>query len=123
MLQPIGYVDALQMYYVCLLLWSLYGLRQSAHRWNKKFDDFLLQFGLLVSPTNPCVYYNKGDLHTIIDIYVDDGVIASTQQSHIDEIITYLQTAFKVVVGTRDYFVGFQVEFDCDNHSIFILGY
>lgn len=108
------------MYYVCLLLRSLYGLRQSANLWNKKFDDFLFQFDLMVSPADPCVHHNKDDLHTITGIYVDDVVIVSAQQSHTDDIITYLQTAFKVVLGTMDYFVNFQLEFDCDSHSIFI---
>lgn len=87
MLQPIGYVDALQLYYVCLLLRSLYGLRQSANLWNKKFDDNLFQFDIMVSLADPCVYYNKGDLRTIIGIYVDDGVIVSAQQSHTNDIL------------------------------------
>lgn len=95
MLQPIGYVDALQVHYVCLLLRSLYGLRQSANLWNKKFDDIHFQFDLMVSPADPCVYYNKGDLQTIIGIYVDDGVIVSAQQSHSNDIITYLQNCFQ----------------------------
>ena len=95
MLQPIGYVDALQLYHVCLLLQGLYGLRQSANLWNEKFDDILFQFDLMVSPANPCVYYNKGDLQTIIGIYVDDGVIVSAQQSHTNDIITYLQNCFQ----------------------------
>lgn len=86
----------------------------------KSLMIFFFNLTLWVSPADPCVYHNKDDLHTITGIYVDDGVIISARQCHTDDIITYLQTAFNVVLGTMDYFVNFQLEFDCDSHSIFI---
>lgn len=39
-------------------------------------DKILVQFDLLITDANPCIYYNKGELHTIAGIHVDNGVIA-----------------------------------------------
>lgn len=36
------------------------------------------------------------------------GSLLSKEQQYIDEIILYLQSMFKVVTGTMDYFIGFQ---------------
>jgi hypothetical protein len=67
-----------------------------------------------------CVYRNKGSLHTLLGIYVDDGIIASTKPNFIEDILIYLESNFKVVRGEMDYFVGFQIERDHCNGSIFI---
>jgi hypothetical protein len=41
MVQPLGFIDKDHPNWVCLLIRSLYGLRQSARQWNKTFDSFL----------------------------------------------------------------------------------
>ena len=54
--QPKRFEDLDWPLYVCLLLKSLSGLKQSARRWNKTFDKFAKQFDLLPSIADPCVY-------------------------------------------------------------------
>lgn len=58
---------------VCLLLKSIYGLKQASRIWNAKVHNLLSSNGYKQSKCEPCVYlkrYNK-DI-TIIALYVDD---------------------------------------------------
>jgi hypothetical protein len=66
------------------------------------------------------MYRNKGELHTLLGIYVDDGIIAPLYPEHITSIITYLETNFKVIKGRMEYFVGFQIDRNPFTGSIFI---
>jgi hypothetical protein len=83
-------------------------------------DRFLKQYELIPSDVDSCVYRNKGELHTLLGIYVDDGIIASLYLEHITSIITYLEMNFKVIQGGMEYFVGFQINRDPFTGSIFI---
>ena len=56
----------------------------------------------------------------MLGIYVDDGIIASTKPGYIEDILTYLESAFKVVRGGMEYFIGYQIDHDPSTGSIFI---
>jgi hypothetical protein len=43
--QPTGFVTPGKENQVCRLKKSLYGLKQSSRVWNRKFSDFLTQYG------------------------------------------------------------------------------
>ena len=64
-----------------------YGLKQSARYWNKTFDAFLKHFDLIPCSRDPCVYRNAGTLHTMLGIWVDDGLICSLKPTYNDEIV------------------------------------
>ena len=104
----------------CRLKKSIYGLRQSARQWNLCISVFLKQFQLIVSKADCCVYTNHGELHTILGIYVNDGIIASTNLDYVESILTYLESTFKVTRGDMDYFVGFQINRCPLTGSIFV---
>ena len=57
--QPLGFIEKGQENKVCLLLKSLYGLKQSPCQWYKRFDDFMMFEGFLKSKYNACVYFKK----------------------------------------------------------------
>lgn len=58
---------------------ALYGLRQSAHLWNNEIDAFLKSRSMKRLESEPCIYVREQDHErTIIGIFVDDIVIAST---------------------------------------------
>ena len=109
MVQPQGYIDPENPKYYYRLKKSIYGLRQSARQWNLQILVFLKQFRLIVSEADYCVYTNHGELHTILGIYVDDGIIASTNLNYVESILIYLKSTFKVTRGEMDYFVDFQI--------------
>jgi hypothetical protein len=59
MIQPLGFIAEGQETLVCLLERSLYGLKQSARYWNRRFSDFLLKYNLQQSLNDPCLFYDS----------------------------------------------------------------
>lgn len=57
--QPICYEDGSTK--VCLLLKSLYGLKQASRNWNRKFSNFLKLYNLKVSSADLCVFFRNGE--------------------------------------------------------------
>ena len=89
-------------------------MKQSARRWNKKFDKFAQQFHLLPSIADPCVYYSKDITHpekveTIFGIFVDDGIVSSTNATKLEDILQYLDRVFKITRGDMGYYIGLEV--------------
>ena len=80
MRQPDGYNDRTGR--VCLLLKTLYGLKQAGHVWNKEFDDQLKELGFKSLLSDPCAYIqqNGNDIEIITD-WVDDLLLFAS--SHI----------------------------------------
>jgi hypothetical protein len=121
--QPEGFVNSLTPDYVCLLLKSLYGLKQSGRLWNHTFDAFLKLYNLLTSDADSCVYYrptSNNSVDLIVGIFVDDGIVCATNAKDLDAVIQHLSSMFKVTHGPMDYYVGFQVHRDFSNHTILI---
>jgi hypothetical protein len=75
MIQPPGYEVAGPdgSVLVCLLLKSLYGLKQSGRIWNQTFDSFLVKFELEPTNADQCVYISKNDPALIITLFVDNA--------------------------------------------------
>ena len=123
MQQPEGFANPKTPLYVCLLLKSLYGLKQSGRLWNHTFDHFLKLYNLLTSDADTCVYYQptaSNSVDLIVGIFVDDGIVCASNPADLDNIINHLASIFKVTHGPMDYYVGFQVHHDPIHHTIFI---
>ena len=124
MRQPEGYLHFQLPSHVCLLLKSLYGLKQSGRLWNHTFDTFLKLYNLLPSDADTCVYYrptaSKQSVDLIVGIFVDDGIVCASNEHDLDAVIQHLSSIFKITHGPMDYYVGFQVHCDLSNHTIFI---
>ena len=121
--QPEGFINSKHPSHVCLLLKSLYGLKQSGRLWNHTFDAFLKLYDLLTSDADTCVYYRLTPLNTvdlIVGIFVDDGIVCATNEQDLDAVIKHLASMFKVTHGPMDYYVGFQVHRNPVTHSILI---
>ena len=121
--QPEGFINPKNPSHVCLLLKSLYGLKQSGRLWNHTFNAFLKLYDLITSDADSCVYYQLTSNQTvdlIVGIFVDDGIVCATNERDLDAVIKHLASMFKVTHGDMDYYVGFQVHRDPINHSILI---
>jgi hypothetical protein len=103
---------------VCLLKKAIYGLKQSTRVWNKKFDSFLKEYDLLVSDADYCVYVNKKDPKLIICIWVDDGIVCSTFNDSIVDILNYMQGTFQITKGLAEVYVGLHITRDRDRRLI-----
>ena len=123
MQQPEGFINPKHPFYVCSLLKSLYGLKQSGRLWNHTFDAFLKLYDLLTSDADTCVYYRlttNNSVDLIVGIFVDDGIVCVSNAKDLDAVIAHLQSMFKVTYGPMDYYVGFQVHQDPVTHTIHI---
>jgi hypothetical protein len=104
---------------VCKFKRSLYGLKQAPRRWNQRFVDFMKKQRLkLVQRTRIFVRQRNGK-KLIVAIYVDDGLIAGSDESEIDVFIGQLHRNFKIVMGTLSNFLGMQTEQRHDRIFVF----
>jgi len=78
--------------YVCKLIKSLYGLRQSGRNWNTFVDATLLKLGFSRCLNDPCIF-SKADL--IIGLYVDDMLIIGVREQ-IDRFKTEISEKLEI---------------------------
>ncbi|GFW22686.1 copia protein [Trichonephila clavipes] len=101
---------------VCKLKRSLYGLKQSPCCWNKCFGQFLTDLGFKANEADPCLYIQeRKGRKLLILLYVDDGLIAATDQQDSEMFIKELKTKFKISVGEASCFLGLEIEHHKDN--------
>ena len=95
--QPSGYVASGFEHCVCHLRKTIYGLRQSARRWNSKLDDELIAFGFVQSHSDPSMYILiENDLILIFIIYVDDLLLSGNHSSKILLLEQRLKSQFQM---------------------------
>ena len=111
MTQPEGYVQPGNEHFVCKLNKSLYGLKQSGRNWNGMLNESLINFGLIQSAGDACVYlylHNKY-LSGVILIWVDDIIIATSCKDFMNRIKDHLKGKFKMKdMGKINCFLGIQ---------------
>ncbi|GFU93754.1 copia protein [Trichonephila clavipes] len=114
MQQPEGFKDGSGR--LCKLKRSLYGLKESPRCWNKCFCQFLTDPGFKASEADPCLYIRqRKGRKLLIVLFVDDGLIAATDQQDSEMFIKELKTKFKISVGEVSCFLGFEIEHHKDN--------
>jgi len=106
--QPKDYEDGTHL--VCKLQRSLYGLKQAPRCWHKKFKNMLMNFDLKETKADPCVFVNnKNNQLLIVAIFVDDGLIAATNNQLVDIMVKYLKDNFETKEGDLDHFLGIEI--------------
>lgn len=113
MRQPPGYSrDPIK---VCRLKKSLYGLKQAPRCWNQRFTSFLLGLGFKRSEADPCLFTRqRGASKIFFLLYVDDGLIAATDQKELEDLIQDLKREFKITEKEASYFLGFEIKKETD---------
>lgn len=120
MKQPEGYNETDKPDYVCKLLKSLYGLKQSARVWNKTIDELLKRMGLTQSNADPCLYMRKvGEKVFYVIVYVDDLIVCCMAETEFKEFLKVLQANFKITdLGDVKLFLGIQIEKSRDGYLL-----
>ena len=77
MKQPTGFGDGSGL--ICLLIKSIYGLKQAGRVWNAEFDRAIRQLGFRLLISDPCTYIlREGDDFVIVTVWVDDLLLFAT---------------------------------------------
>ncbi|KAL8133942.1 hypothetical protein AgCh_009127 [Apium graveolens] len=110
--QPPGFVDPKHIDYVYGLDKSLYGLKQAPRAWYKTLAQFLLESGFKRGTIDKTLFYlNKGKDLILVQIYVDDIIFGSTNQTLCDKFSKLMQSRYQMsMMGEMSYFLGLQIK-------------
>lgn len=126
MVQPEKFVNKDHPNKVCKLQKALYGLKQSGREWNQKLDEVIQAIGFKRCQSDTCVYVmRKGQNINIIAVYVDDILLAFSDESALRKIKQEICEQFDVVdKGPVDYFLGMEIRREgskiCLSNKLFI---
>ncbi|KAL0852111.1 hypothetical protein ABMA28_000351 [Loxostege sticticalis] len=106
--QPDGYNDGTSR--VCLLQRSLYGLKQAPRCWNSCFEEILLENGFVQCAADSCLFTKKvGDKKILITLYVDDGLVATTDKDLAEQFLEDLRSSLKITSKPASYYLGLEI--------------
>ena len=111
----------LQPWECCELLKSAYGLVNAPLLWYLELKQALLNYGMKVSPFDPCVFVlpkaSGSGIHGLLGIHVDDGLMAGDTEFH--RVIDQLEQKYPFGSKSKGDFVftGIQIH-QKDDHSI-----
>nr|GEW07072.1 retrotransposon protein, putative, unclassified [Tanacetum cinerariifolium] len=111
---PLGFRDSAHLDYVCLLQWSLYGLKQSPRAWFQRFASYITRVGFSHSHCDSSLFiYRQGTDTAYLLLYVDDIVLTASSESLLQQIIRSLHQEFVMTdLGPLNYFLGISVTRD-----------
>jgi hypothetical protein len=96
--------------YVLRLHKALYGLKQASRQWHKLVREFLLSLGFSQLRTDNCIFIKRdGDVVMIIVLYVDDIVIAATQDEDIRKFAQMFAERFTITQRPLEHILGLRV--------------
>lgn len=99
--QPEGYEIGDPDLDKCLLLKTLYGLKQSPREWNAVIHAYLIEKGFKQSAADPCIYVKReGSDVVFVGVYVDD-IITIGKGKMVDEFRVELRDYFKMTDGGK----------------------
>jgi hypothetical protein len=110
MRQPEGFVVPGREKEVCRLIKSLYGLKQAPRVWNTELNDAIMEYGLIRSEEDQCVYYRlKGEDWIAVLFFVDDGVICGTSKGIVENFANHLKKKFEIRILPAGRFLGMTI--------------
>ncbi|CAM6087062.1 unnamed protein product [Calypogeia fissa] len=126
MAQPEGFITKEAGHMVCLLLHSLYGLKQSPRQWNKRFDSFMLSKGFTCSDSDSCIYMKEVENFTsfgyiVLALYVDDMLIAVENKSDVAHLKAMLSKEFSMKdLGQAKKILGMEIHRDQEKRQLWL---
>ena len=108
---------------VCHLRRALYGAVQSPRAFNQKISKTLLSLKtvkLVQSHADPCLFFSKPPRRIVALIYVDDGMVAGTDEKLIKDFINELGKTFQLTSKPLEYFLGLRIQISPDKRRIHV---
>ncbi|KAE9090060.1 hypothetical protein PF007_g19379 [Phytophthora fragariae] len=105
---------------VCMLLQSLYGLKQASRVWNETIVKHLKSMRFEPADANPCVYTRgENEDECIVCLYVDDMLIASRQKIVIASVKAGIAEKFRIKDSGRARFIlGVEIDYDMERRTL-----
>jgi len=98
---------------------SLYGLKQSPHCWNERFNEVLMKYNLQRSEGDDCIYVgNVGTERLYLALYVDDGLLLCKSSEILQKFLQQLSKKFEIKVCKPSYFVGIEIDRDQEQRIV-----
>jgi hypothetical protein len=114
--QPPGFVDPAAPDHVCLLLKSLYDLKQAPHAWYQRFASFIRQLGFAALTSDTSLFvYKEGVSVAYLLLYVDDIILTALSSTLLQSIMARLASKFAMTdLGDLHQFLGISVSRSAD---------
>ncbi|KAK0594086.1 hypothetical protein LWI29_016031, partial [Acer saccharum] len=109
--QPKGFVDAHHPNHVYRLKKALYGLKQAPRAWYERLTQFLVDNNYTRGSVDKTLFIKRdNDELFIAQIYVDDIVFGSTNNTKVQQFVDVMSLEFEMsLVGELSYFLGLQI--------------
>jgi hypothetical protein len=109
MAQPVGFKDDLGQ--VCLLIKSIYSLKQAGWVWNIEFDLAMQKYSYKPLISDPCTYILcQGEDFVIITIWVDDLLLFGMLDELIKQTVAQLKAEWEITdLGEPVKIVGIEI--------------
>ncbi|OIW21109.1 hypothetical protein TanjilG_29361 [Lupinus angustifolius] len=97
---------------VCKLHKAIYGLKQAPKQWFEKLKGTLFSLGFTTSKCDNSLFIHFSSTYKLyVLVYVDDIIVTRSSQSHVQQLISSLNSAFALKqLGKLDYFLGIEVK-------------
>lgn len=109
--QPPNFEDSKFPNHVFKLNKALYGLKQAPRAWYDRLKTFLLKLGFIVGSIDPTLFMYRTDSELlVIQIYVDDIIFGSTNETLCKEFSEKMKQEFEMsMMGELNYFLGLEI--------------
>jgi transposase InsO family protein len=110
--QPPGFEDSKFPNHIYKIHKALYGLKQAPRAWYECLKDFLLRKYFKIGKADPTLFTRKVDKDIFIcQIYVDDIIFGSTNQSWCEDFSRIMKKRFEMsMMGELTFFLEFQIK-------------
>ncbi|CAL8162045.1 unnamed protein product [Prunus armeniaca] len=110
--QPKGFEDPHHPNDVFRLKKALYGLKQALRAWYERLSSHLLGNGYVRGSVDKTLFVKRFKKDVLIaQVYVDDIVVGSTSDLHVQDFIHVMTSEFEMsLVGELNYFLGLQIK-------------
>jgi len=118
MQQPKGFADGTGQ--ICLLIKTLYGLKQAGREWNIKLDMKLRKRGYTRLRSDPCAYiWCLGDDFAIITVWVNDLLLFATTIRLMNKMKADIKAKWEVTdLGEPSKIIGIEITMSRDSIAI-----